>query len=288
MTEAPFRKVLYASYQTESALPGYVRYALEGLCQTGFSVVYLTNERDLDAASHAFLKSHQIELFFTENHGYDFGMWKRYIQYTAKFRRETWERLVLINDSIVYFQNRFVNIFHAAEDSSATVISLTQNDEIAPHLQSFFLFFKKESIGPFCEFLLNEPEGDNFYDTVNRLEVGASVFLRNQGFTLSSLIHTERPVLFSYPELIREKNGFVKRKLLERRWTRSEALHFLRHGATIPLLLNYTEYIKIHGSPDRDFNLDWLSEPKKNFFQKSWDSFRFACYRLYWKISQIR
>ena len=129
------RKVLYASFQTGESLPGYIRYALEALCQTGYSVVYLTNERDLDASSHAFLDSHHIELFFTVNHGYDFGMWHRYIAYTAQFRREEWERLVLVNDSIVYFQNRFVKLFQTAEEMSADVVSLTSNEEQAPHLQ---------------------------------------------------------------------------------------------------------------------------------------------------------
>ena len=165
----PLRKILYASFQTGESLPGYVRYALEGLCRTGFSVVYLTNERDLDAASHAFLDSNRIELFFTENRGYDFGMWKRYIQYTAKFRREEWERLVLVNDSIVYFQNRFQSFFNSAEEISADVVSLTENDEYAPHLQSFFLYLKQAAVATFCRWLLAEPEGVDFYDTVKRL-----------------------------------------------------------------------------------------------------------------------
>ena len=32
-------KILYASYQESESLPGYVRYALAGLSQTGFPVV---------------------------------------------------------------------------------------------------------------------------------------------------------------------------------------------------------------------------------------------------------
>lgn len=284
----PIRKVLYASFQQGEALPGYVRYALEGLCQTGFSVVYLTNERDLDASSHAFLESHGIELFFTQNRGYDFGMWRRYVLYTAKFRRESWERLVLLNDSIVYFQNRFVKIFEEAEENSADVVSLTANDEIAPHLQSFFLYLKKKSIGPFCEFLLSEPEGKDFYDTVNRLEVGTSVFLRSRGMGLSSLICTEHPVIFSYPDLIRRGCGFVKRKLLQKRWNRAEARHFLEHGASDALLLDYERFIRECGAPDSDFDPRWLLEPPKTALEKVRDAVRFKFYKFRWKLSAVK
>jgi len=289
MTQKPFlRKVLYASYQTGESLPGYVRYALEGLCQTGFSVVYLTNERDLDASSHAFLDSHHIELFFTINHGYDFGMWSRYIAYTAKFRREEWERLVLVNDSVIYFQNRFVNLFREAEENSADVVSLTSNEEKAPHLQSFFLYLKSAAITPFCNRLLSEPEGIDFYDTVERFEVGTSVALQEKGFKLESLIRTQKPILFSYPELIAQKHGFVKRKFLQKRWTRGEAYFFWDHDAGDALLLDYTRWIQEKGSPDRDFNLEWLNDPPKTIRIRIAETFRFAYYKFRWILSHAK
>lgn len=280
----PLRKILYASYQTGESLPGYVRYALDGLCRTGFSVVYLTNERDLDASSHAFLNSNRIELFFTENRGYDFGMWKRYIQYTAKFRREEWERLVLVNDSIVYFQNRFLAFFNAAEENPADVVSLTENDEFAPHLQSFFLYFKAPAISPFCQRLLDEPEGLDFYDTVKRQEVGTSVFLCERGFSLAALFHTQGPVLFSYAELIQKQCGFVKRKLLEGRWTRSDVFYFFDQDAREALRTDYVEHIQKFGSPDSDFDPKWLLGFKKSFGMALFQKFRFALYRLLWQI----
>ena len=285
MSGTSLKKVLYASFQTGESLPGYIRYALEGLCQTGFSVVYLTNGRDLDASSHAFLDSHHLELFFTENHGYDFGMWRRYLTYTAQFRREEWERLVLINDSVIYFQNRFVKIFSAAEEMSADMISLTENSEVAPHLQSFFLYLKPSAIKPFCERLLHEEEGKNFYDTVNRMEIGSSVALRQAGLSLQALIHTPKPVLFSYPDLIAEKHGFVKRKFLQKRWTRGEAYFFWDNQAGEALMLDYPRWIREKGAPDQDFDLKWLEEPPKNSRDRLADSLRFAYYKFRWILS---
>lgn len=282
------RKVLYASYQTGETLPGYVKYALEGLSHTGFSVVFLTNERDLDPSAHAFLDAHKIELFFTENRGFDFGMWKRYLQYTAKFRREEWDRLVLMNDSVVYFQNRFLALFAAAEENSADAVSLTENDEYAPHLQSFFLYLKSNAIECFCERLLREPEGSDFLDTVKRLEVGSSVFLRDHGLSLSAMFRTQKPVIFSYPELIAQKCGFVKRKLLQKRWTRGDAYTFWDHGAGEALSLDYAQFIAEKGQPDRDFELSWLQDSEKTLSKTLATKFRFAYYRARWLLSKLR
>ena len=74
---------LYASYQTGEDLPGYVRFALKHLAETDFRVVLLTNRRTLSNDTYDFLKENHIELFLTENRGFDFGMWRRYLQLQA-------------------------------------------------------------------------------------------------------------------------------------------------------------------------------------------------------------
>ena len=78
---ASHKKVaLYASYQTGKDLPGYVRFALRHLAETDFHVVLLTNDRELSEDTYNFIADNQIELFLTRNHGFDFGMWHRYLK----------------------------------------------------------------------------------------------------------------------------------------------------------------------------------------------------------------
>ena len=72
--------ILYASYQTGENLPGYVKFALKHLAETDFTVVLLTNRRPLSAETLAFLEDNEIKLYLTENHGYDFGMWRRFLK----------------------------------------------------------------------------------------------------------------------------------------------------------------------------------------------------------------
>ena len=76
-----YKKIaLYASYQTGKDLPGYVRFALSHLARTDFHVVLLTNEREFSQESLEFIADNDIELFLTQNHGFDFGMWHRYLK----------------------------------------------------------------------------------------------------------------------------------------------------------------------------------------------------------------
>jgi hypothetical protein len=263
---------LYASYQTGEELPGYVRYALEHLSKTDFKVVLLTNERPLSQASYEFLADNGIELFLTQNHGFDFGMWRRYLHMQAISNSVNGsvnepntagniERLLLLNDSVVYYQDKFQEYFDRAEKSHADVVSLTSNDEFAPHLQSFFMYMKPAALGVFLMHLFETPEQENFYDVTRRLEVALSEKFAEAEVKMESLYHTERPVFFAYKELIEQEAGFVKRKLLQRRFSYEEKKHFVRYHAYDALNENYLALIKKAGFA-ADFKEEWF--PKCN------------------------
>lgn len=265
MSRTPLKIALYASYQTGEEIPGYVRYALAHLAKTDFKVVLLTNERTLSQASYEFLADNNIELFLTQNHGFDFGMWKRYLhmQAISNSENENIERLLLINDSVVYYQDKFEEYFEQAEKSHADVVSLTSNDEFAPHLQSFFLYMKPAALGVFFMHLFETPEQENFYDVTRRLEVALSEKFGEADVKMESLYHTERPVFFAYKELIEQGAGFVKRKLLQRRFSYEEKKHFVRYHAYDALNENYLALIKKAGFA-ADFKEEWFPRPCEN------------------------
>lgn len=265
MSRTPLKIALYASYQTGEEIPGYVRYALAHLAKTDFKVVLLTNERTLSQASYEFLADNGIELFLTQNHGFDFGMWKRYLhmQAISNSENENIERLLLINDSVIYYQDKFEEYFEQAEKSHADVVSLTSNDEFAPHLQSFFLYMKPAALGVFFMHLFETPEQENFYDVTRRLEVALSEKFGEADVKMESLYHTERPVFFAYKELIEQGAGFVKRKLLQRRFSYEEKKHFVRYHAYDALNENYLALIKKAGFA-ADFKEEWFPRPCEN------------------------
>lgn len=258
---------LYASYQTGKDLPGYVRFALKHLAETDFHVVLLTNERELSNEASDFLANNDIELFLTQNHGFDFGMWHRYLKNKvnspasngAQGAMGNLDRLLILNDSIVYFQDNFEKFFAAAEKSDADVVSLTSSEEFFPHLQSFFLYMKQPALGAFFIHIFETPEQSDFEKTVRYMEIGLSEKFTEAEVSMESLFHTDRNPMFSYKELIEQGSGFIKRKLLQRRFTFSEKKHFIRMGAKSALNTDYTALIKQAGLAP-DFNEDWIPE----------------------------
>jgi hypothetical protein len=68
-------------------------------------------------------------------------------------------------------------------------------------------------------------------------------------------------VFFAYDELIAQGAGFIKRKLLERRFDYEEKKHFVRHHAYDALNKDYAALVKSAGL-DADFDENWL--PKCN------------------------
>ena len=281
--------ILYASYQTGETLPGYVKFALKHLAETDFTVILLTNKRPLSAETMAFLEDNEIKLYLTENHGFDFGMWRRFLKDIANGRSNLVEfnsitRLLLLNDSIVYFQNNFAEFIRRAEASTADVVSLTQNDEVRPHLQSFFLYLKQEALGAFYLHLLETPEQETFYDVVSRLEIGMANVFEEAEIKTASLYSTHLPAMFAYPELIAQGGGFIKRKLLQCRFDFTEKVHFIRHGAYKALNTDYHKMV-INAGLAPDFKKEWL--PKRigssttQVIDKLWQK---AFYRVGWPI----
>lgn len=276
--------VLYASYQVGEDLPGYVRFALRHLAETGFTIVLLTNRRPLSAETNAFLTENGITLYLTENHGFDFGMWRRFLKDLAAGKGNfapfnSIERLLLINDSIVYYQNNFADFIKRAEASSADAVSLTMNDEVVPHLQSFFLYLKQEALGAFYMHLMETPEQETFYDVVHRLEIGMAYVFNEAEVQTEALFQTLRPAMFAYPELIAQGCGFVKRKLLQHRFNTAEQMHFIRRKAYDALTADYIQLIKDAGMA-ADFDEAWLPKPvggpivraKNVIFEKGFDA----------------
>ena len=262
------RKVaLYASYQTGKDLPGYVRFALRHLAATDFHVVLLTNDRELSEDTYKFIADNDIELFLTRNHGFDFGMWHRYLKLKvnnpaangAQEAMGSLDRLLVLNDSIVYFQNNFEKFFAEAEKSNADVISLTSSNEVYPHLQSFFLYMKQPALGAFFMHLFETPEQDDFMSTVRNMEVGLSEKFVEAEVRMEALYPTEGKALFSTKELIEQGTGFIKRKLLQRRFTFDEKIHFIRMGAKDLLNTDYAAIVKKAGL-DSDFCEEWIPE----------------------------
>lgn len=269
---------LYASYQTGEDLPGYVRFALKHLAETDFHIVLLTNERPLSEATYEFLSENRIELFLTRNHGFDFGMYRRYLQLQANSASpingsitsgiDTYniERLLLLNDSIVYYQNRFAEFFAEAEKNPADAVSLTCSNEFSPHLQTYFLYMKQPALGAFYLHLFETPEQDTPQNLAYNIQYPLSDIFMDAGIHMGSIFQTEKTASFAYPELIKDGAGFVKRKLLLGSFTHKEKIRFLQNDEYDSLNADYASLVKSAGTA-ADFDDTWLDCPVKFKFK---------------------
>jgi hypothetical protein len=122
---------------------------------------------------------------------------------------------------------------------------------------------KPAALGVFFLHLFETPEQENFYDVTRRLEVALSEKFGEADVKMESLYHTERPVFFAYKELIEQGAGFVKRKLLQRRFSYEEKKHFVRYHAYDALNENYLALIKKAGFAP-DFKAEWFPRPCEN------------------------
>lgn len=274
--------ILYASFQRGKVLPGYVRYALLNLSSLG-KVVLLTNSRPFEKSEEEMLEGEGIEIFWTENRGFDFGMWRRYFAENENEVR-SYSRVILLNDSIVYFRNGFRAFFERAEALEAEVVGLTQSEEISPHFQTFFLYLKGNAIEAVRKFLLKTPNGKTFYEVVKTQEIALSKEFLAEEIKGASLFPTENFPLFSSREFILQGAGFIKRKLLQRRFTLKEQLYFWRLGKAKVLYENYHKLILKSGRMSPDFLPEWLPPPIDNPFKRAFDFFRCALLMSVFKI----
>lgn len=253
--------ILYSSYQEGEFLPEYIRYALLQLSPLG-EVKFLTNSRRLGAAELKFLEENNIELFLTENKGYDFGMWKRYLE--ANPLKLEQKRILLLNDSIVYYKQCFKTFIEKSEESLADIVGLLENSSETPHLQSFFLYLKEKAIPVFAKHLFETPLAESFEETIKNFEVQLSQKFKEASLKTEDLFQTKGDPILSYPELIAQNGGFVKKRLLERRFSFDMQRHFWLNGKASVLYLNYRKYITKWGEKDSAFQESYFPNYSKS------------------------
>jgi len=200
--------VLYASDQVGNTLPEYVRYALEHLAETDFHVVLLTNQSSLSQDSLTFLDGHGIELFVTDKRGSYFGMWHRYLKTKVNSGFQSVERLLLANDSVAYYGNKFAEYFKRAEENPADAVSLLMSNKEPKHQLSFFLYLKQEAFGAFFLHIMESPERESHKKLMKYMEASLYNTFAEAEVTMDALYHTKNEWPLNFTELMQQDAGF--------------------------------------------------------------------------------
>ena len=133
---------LFVTHAPEVVLKTHVVHHLVALMDAGVQVILIANT-DLKAETlviEADLAARLSGILVRENIGFDFGAWAHAL---GLLDRTGWQRLYLVNDSIVgpLDSTPFTQMMARIKSSQSDFIGLTESLAPVRHLQSYFLVF---------------------------------------------------------------------------------------------------------------------------------------------------
>jgi lipopolysaccharide biosynthesis protein len=133
---------LFVTHAARRELKGHVLHHIEHLLRSGVQVALIVNtDLPLDEiAIDPRLAERLAGVYVRQNSGFDFGAWFHVLRHCDRTR---WERLYLVNDSIVgpVDAAHFDEMIRRIRSSPADMLGLCESRQHMPHLQSFFLVF---------------------------------------------------------------------------------------------------------------------------------------------------
>jgi glycosyltransferase involved in cell wall biosynthesis len=202
------RVAIYAHFGESAKVALHVFHYLGEIRSLGFEICFVSNSL-VSSESRAKLSMLCQKFIQRENNGYDFSMWQAGL---AEYDLSKIDELLLTNSSIVGPFNLLSNLWQNPSLSECDFWGLTDNDEISPHLQSYFLVLHKNVIQSDCfaqfwKSLLAYTDKDQI---IRSYEVGLTIWLKQNGFKCKCL-YPQSEVFSRYRESIPqddfEKNG---------------------------------------------------------------------------------
>lgn len=179
---------LMAAYdsQPNHICPNLIKY-LKELASEFEVVLLLTNERPLAPSVIEQLPA-SCRVKCVPNLLLDFGMWARVLQ--SPTFPTTIEHIGLFNDSC-YLVHSLSAIFTHAKNHGYEFWGLVKNDEIATHLQSFFLVAERNAVPKLLSFFKSKDmaalSSIDKGTLIHTFEVGLSLYMSQQGTPLQSV-----------------------------------------------------------------------------------------------------
>jgi len=226
---------LFCSYDYENIVRKNVYQYLDALALAGFNIIFISSSDDISAPDLEKLSRCCVRIINRENKGYDFYGWKTGLEKYARYKDHA--GLLLANDSVIGPLFSISDIVATLENCDADVIGMTDSFQFHPHLQSYFLYCKKNVMlsEEFLRFFKEVDILELKNVVIRKYEVGFSRLLRHR-FRLSALYSLEpalarinfnfnqtpirwiEPTLHLWKPLITEfKFPFIKKSVLTRK-----------------------------------------------------------------------
>jgi rhamnosyltransferase len=201
------RAVIFAHYDKDGIVAPYAAYylhALKGLCDH----LVCVSTASLPEDEIRKLSVHCDKVIVRENEGYDFMSYKAGLE---SFDHHDYDEVLFCNDSVYGPLFDLAPIFEKMDKERCDFWGMTQSDEIAYHLQSYFMLFKRSALhsDAFDTFWNKVETLRHKEEIIQRYEVGLTSSLQKAGLTASAYA-TPQPNL-------RQKIILAGRKLTPKR-----------------------------------------------------------------------
>jgi rhamnosyltransferase len=160
----------------------------------------------VSAESQAELAAHCHRFIQRENTGMDFLMWQAGL---AVYDLAKYDELLLTNSSIIGPLKPLAALWQSPAIAGCDFWGLTDNGEMAPHLQSYFLVFRSRVLHSeiFAQFWRAVLPFRDKYQLIRSCEIGLTVWLEQNGFQWRAL-YSQRVIVGQYLS-DRNNRGFI-------------------------------------------------------------------------------
>lgn len=224
---------LFSSYSEKDTIDNYIKIYLDELKLYFDSVIFITNNKNLNNQELLYLSESNIEIKIVDNEGYDFGMWYKALQ---DIDIMSCEQIAFVNDSCILF-NSLNGFFESMNSSDADYYGITDSNQISYHIQSYFIVARgSKCINSIFEYYKSNgiiKTGDVRQGVINVYEVGLSKYLIDNGFRLGSMfncknfynsLHINISIMNSI-DIINKGCPMIKKKLVFNTFTKKEKMN---------------------------------------------------------------
>jgi rhamnosyltransferase len=180
------RACVFAHFDAQGIVATYVLYYLEAL-RPLFDQIIFVSTAELSERERAKTKPFVDGFFLKPNYGYDFGSWQFGLQ---TLQLDDFDELILCNDSCYGPFFSLGQIFEEMDGISCDFWGITNSLQASPHIQSYFMVFKKSVIkdSRFREFWNTVTPLASKIDYILEYEIGLSTLLSQWGYHGASLL----------------------------------------------------------------------------------------------------
>lgn len=178
---------IYAHYSPSERIVPFAWPYLDSLTELGFKIVFVSNS-PVSGDDSKYLDEKGIELILRENMGLDFSMWSCAIE---NLNLSSVSQMLLTNSSIVGPLSPLAPIFDQAKDWDCDFWGMTDNTELAPHLQSYFIVLSEKVVRSkaFMAFWKSVLPYQSKEQIVMSYEVGFTAWLQQHEFSWRPLVY---------------------------------------------------------------------------------------------------